>query len=264
MQSINRRLAVQAIGAALAAASVQGGAATPSTRDAAAAAGRRILIVVSSHDRKGKDLVAGFWFPELTHPAHVFAQAGHAYDIASPQGGMPPFDGFDLKDAGNSWFWIQPEQRNKLANSLRLSQVDPSRYDAVMLVGGHGPMWDFAGNSTLHDIVRSIYERGGIVSAVCHGPAGLLDLKMSDGTHFIEGRKLTSFTNEEEVSRQYDKLIPFELETALRGQKAVFEKAGVFQSRVVVDGRLITGQNPASARPFGEAVVAALERREQA
>jgi len=267
MKPFNRRLAVQAIGAALAATSITSGTAATHLKDKSTQASLRsseqkILIVVSSHDRKGTDLVAGFWFPELTHPAHVFSQAGYGYDIASPQGGLPPFDGFDLKDPVNSWFWIQPEQRNKLANSLKLSEVDPSRYSAAMLVGGHGPMWDFVNNKALHDVVRAIHERGGIVSAVCHGPAGLLGLKLSDGTHFVSGRKLTAFTNEEEVSRQYDKLIPFELETALKDQKAVFEEAGVFQSRVVVDGRLITGQNPASAKPFGEAVVAAFKTRQ--
>ena len=259
MKPLNRRHAMQSIAAALAAASIHTGVAASSAAPGVAA--RRILIVVSSHDRKGSDLVAGFWFPELTHPAQVFAQAGYAYDIASPQGGMPPFDGFDLKDAGNSWFWIQPEQRNKLANSLKLSQVDASRYEAVMLVGGHGPMWDFVKNPALHGIVRTIYERGGVVSAVCHGPAGLLGLELSDGTPLIAGRRLTAFTNEEEVSRQYDRLIPFELETALKAEQARFEKADTFQSRVVVDGRLITGQNPASAKAFGEAVVAALGRR---
>ncbi|PIF27857.1 putative intracellular protease/amidase [Acidovorax sp. 56] len=255
MTSLNRRFAMKALAAAATLASVHG-AANARTANGQAP---RILIVVSSHDRKGKDLVAGFWFPELTHPAKVFAEAGIAFDIASPQGGMPPFDGFDLKDEGNSWFWIQPTLRNQLAHSLKLANVDPTRYDAVMLVGGHGPMWDFARNSRLHTVVRSVYERGGIVSAVCHGPAGLLGLKLSDGTPLIAGRKLTAFTNEEEVSRQYDKLIPFELETALRAENAAFEEALIFQSRVVVDGRLITGQNPASAKPFGEAVVAALK-----
>ncbi|GKS89556.1 type 1 glutamine amidotransferase domain-containing protein [Acidovorax sp. SUPP2539] len=266
--NFNRRGAVQAMGLALAAAAAAAGggaararAAPPATTPSASGANPSILIVVSSHDRKGQDLVAGFWFPELTHPAQAFAQAGLAYDIASPQGGMPPFDGFDLQDEGNRWFWIQPELRNRLANSLPLSRVDPSRYAAVVLVGGHGPMWDFAGNAGLQAIVRSVYERGGIVGAVCHGPAGLLDLKLSDGTPLIAGRRLTAFTNEEEASRQYDRLVPFALESALKAGRAVFEEAGIFQSHVVVDGRLITGQNPASARPFGEAVAAALAAR---
>ncbi|GKS94855.1 type 1 glutamine amidotransferase domain-containing protein [Acidovorax sp. SUPP2825] len=264
--NFNRRGAVQAMGLALAAAAAGGGAARaraapPATTPSASGANASILIVVSSHDRKGQDLVAGFWFPELTHPVQAFAQAGLAYDIASPRGGMPPLDGFDLQDEGNRWFWIQPELRNRLANSLPLSQVDPSRYAAVVLVGGHGPMWDFAGNAGLQAIVRSVYERGGIVGAVCHGPAGLLDLKLSDGTPLIAGRRLTAFTNEEEASRQYDRLVPFVLESALKAGRTVFEEAGIFQSHVVVDGRLITGQNPASARPFGEAVVAALAAR---
>ncbi|MDA8455343.1 type 1 glutamine amidotransferase domain-containing protein [Acidovorax sp. GBBC 3334] len=262
MKPIHRRAAVQAVTVALAAAAGHGRAATPHPASGSAAAprsaNRKILIVVSSHDRKGDNLVAGFWFPELTHPAKVFAQAGYDYDIASPQGGMPPFDGFDLQDEGNRWFWIQPEQRNRLAHSLPLARVDASRYEAVVLVGGHGPMWDFAGNRSLHAIVRSVYERGGVVGAVCHGPAGLLGLQLSDGRSLIAGRRLTSFTNDEEASRHYDRLVPFKLESALEAESARFEKADVFQSRVVVDGRLVTGQNPASAQPFGEAVVALL------
>ncbi|QEI06700.1 type 1 glutamine amidotransferase domain-containing protein [Pigmentiphaga aceris] len=261
MKSPRRRALVQAVAATFAIASAGSSVAAGTSIKPSEMSGKRILIVVSSHDRKGQDMVAGFWFPELTHPAKVFSEAGYAYDIASPQGGMPPFDGFDLKDEGNSWFWIQPALRNKLANSLPLSKVDASKYAAVMLVGGHGPMWDFVKNNDLHNVVRRIYENGGIVSAVCHGPAGLLDLKLTNGSAFIEGKKLTAFTNEEEVSRQYDKLIPFQLETALKAQKAVFEEADIFKARVVIDDRLITGQNPASAKPFGEAVVAALKAR---
>lgn len=258
MQPLNRRTAVQSITTALAALALPRLASATAPGSSSDSNKPRILIVVSSHDRKGGDLVAGFWFPELTHPAKVFAEAGYRFDIASPRGGMPPFDGFDLKDEANRWFWIDPALRSQLAHSLPLSAVDPARYAAIMLVGGHGPMWDFARNPVLATLVRRIYEQGGIVSAVCHGPAGLLDVRLSDGRSLIAGRKLTAFTNEEEVSRQYDRLIPFELETALKQGQAVFEEAPVFQSRVVIDGRLITGQNPASAKPFGEAVVAAL------
>lgn len=263
MGTMNRRRASRAMGAALALAAW--GAATPAGaaghQGAAAGTAQKILFVVTSHDRKGQDLVAGFWFPELTHPARVLAEAGLAFDIASPQGGMPPFDGFDLKDAGNAWFWIQPQLRNQLARSLPLDQVDATRYAAVVLVGGHGPMWDFVNNPALHAVVRSIYERGGIVGAVCHGPAGLLGLQLSNGQSLIAGRRLTAFTNAEEVARQYDTLIPFALQTALLAEGAVFEEAPVFQNRVVVDGRLITGQNPASAHAFGQAVAAAVQAR---
>ncbi|OEC36503.1 Putative intracellular protease/amidase [Pseudomonas cuatrocienegasensis] len=221
----------------------------------------RVLIVVSSQDKKAENLVAGFWFPELTHPVEVFDEAGIDYDLASPKGGLAPFDGFDLQDPASLKFWTNPEHRNKLGNTLKLSAVDPSKYDAILLVGGHGPMWDFVNNSELSNAVRTIYENDGIVSAVCHGPAGLIDVKLSNGNNLISGRRLTAFTAEEDASRQYDKIIPFELEGALKKAGALFESAPLFESRVVVDGRLITGQNPASAKAFGEAIVTALKEK---
>ncbi len=219
----------------------------------------KILLVVSSLDKKTPDQVGGFWFPELTHPVEVFDKAGLDYDIASPKGGLAPFDGFDLKDKATLAFWTSPEHRNKLGNTIKLSDVDPSGYAAVLLVGGHGPMWDFVRNPELDAIVRTIYENKGIVSAVCHGPAGLLDVKLSNGESLIKGRRLTGFTAEEEASRNYNRIVPFELESALKTAGAKFEEAPVFESRVVVDGRLVTGQNPASATALGEAVVKLLQ-----
>lgn len=222
---------------------------------------KKILIVVSSLDKKAPNLVGGYWFPELTHPVEVYDKAGIDFDIASPKGGLAPFDGFDLKDQATLDFWTNPGHRNKIANSIKLSDVDPSRYSAIQLVGGHGPMWDFVNNPELDSIVRSIYDRNGIVSAVCHGPAGLLGVTLGNGEKLIKGRKLTGFAAEEEVARAYDKIVPFELEGALKAAGAIFEEAPIFQNRVVVDGRLITGQNPASARAFGEAVAKALEAK---
>ncbi|MCL8000107.1 type 1 glutamine amidotransferase domain-containing protein [Brucella sp. 21LCYQ03] len=224
---------------------------------------KKILIVVSSLNKKTPELVGGYWFPELTHPVEVFDEAGIDFDIASPKGGLSPFDGFDLKDPATLNFWTNPEHRNKIANSIKLSDVDPIQYDAVQLVGGHGPMWDFVDNSDLQEIVRKIYESNGIVSAVCHGPAGLLNVKLSNGESLIKGRKLTGFTAEEEISRKYDAIVPFELESALKNAGATFEEAPIFENKVVVDGRLITGQNPASAKAFAEAIVKALDSEVQ-
>lgn len=221
----------------------------------------KVLIVVSSLDKKTPELVGGFWFPELTHPVDVFDKAGLDYDIASPKGGLPPFDGFDLKDQANLDFWTNPDHRNKLANSIPLAKVDPAKYTAILLVGGHGPMWDFANNAELISIVRTMYENGNIVSAVCHGPAGLLNVKLSNGQLLIKDRRLTGFTAEEEAFRHYDKIVPFELEAALKKDGAKFEEAPIFENKVVVDGRLITGQNPASAKGLGEAVVIALQTK---
>ena len=221
----------------------------------------KVLIVVSSLDKKTENLVGGFWFPELTHPVEVFDEAGIDFDLASPNGGLAPFDGFDLKDEASLKFWTNPQHRNKLGSSLKLSNVDPSQYDAVLLVGGHGPMWDFVNNPELSSIVRTIYENDGVVSAVCHGPAGLLNVKLSDGRNLIKGRRLTGFTAEEEIARHYDTIVPFELEGALKKAGGAFEEAPIFESRVVVDGQLITGQNPASAKALGEAVIKALQAR---
>ncbi|UMO88121.1 type 1 glutamine amidotransferase domain-containing protein [Pectobacterium sp. PL64] len=221
----------------------------------------KVLIVVSSLDKKTPDLVGGFWLPELTHPVEVFDKVGLPYDIASPKGGMPPFDGFDLKDRASLDFWTNPEHRNKLANSIPLAKVDPAKYSAILLVGGHGPMWDFANNPELINIVRTMYEKNDIISAVCHGPAGLLNVKLSNGQLLIKDRRLTGFTAEEEAFRHYDKIVPFELEAALKKDGAKFEEAPIFENKVVVDGRLITGQNPASAKGLGEAVVKALQTK---
>ncbi|HCN45836.1 MAG TPA: type 1 glutamine amidotransferase domain-containing protein [Pseudomonas sp.] len=221
----------------------------------------KVLIVVSSLDKKTENQVGGFWFPELTHPVEVFDQAGIDFDLASPRGGMPPFDGFDLKDQASLNFWTNPQHRNKLGSTIKLSGVDPSLYGAVLLVGGHGPMWDFVNNPELSSIVRRIYEQSGIVSAVCHGPAGLLDVKLSNGRLLVSGRRLTGFTAEEEIARQYDKIVPFELEASLKNAGAIFEEAPIFESRVVIDGRLITGQNPASATALGRALVSALQNK---
>lgn len=221
----------------------------------------KILVVVSSLDKKAPNLVGGFWFPELTHPVEVFDKAGLDYDVASPNGGLAPFDGFDLKDQATLDFWTNPKHRSKLSNSIRLANVDPSKYAAILLVGGHGPMWDFVHNPDLIGIVRKMYESQDIVSAVCHGPAGLINVKLSNGEPLIKGRRLTGFTAEEEVARQYDKIVPFELESALKAAGASFEEAPIFENKVVVDGRLITGQNPASARALAEVLVKALHAR---
>lgn len=222
---------------------------------------KKVLFVVSSLDKKTPELVGGFWFPELTHPVDVFDAANVDFDIASPQGGLAPFDGFDLNDHANLSFWTNPEHRNKLGNTLKLSAVEPSRYDAILLVGGHGPMWDFVGNPELDRIVRTFYESNKVVSAVCHGPAGLIDVKLSNGQRLLKGHRVTGFTAEEEQSRQYDKIVPFELEKALKQAGATFEEAPVFENKVVVDGQLVTGQNPASAKSLAEAVVKLLQSK---
>ncbi len=226
---------------------------------AAAPAEKKVLIVVSSLDKKAENLVGGYWLPELTHPVAVFDKAGVKYELASPAGGFAPFDGFDLADQATLDFWTNPEHRNRLGTTRRLADVNASDYAAVLLVGGHGPMWDFVNNPQLDAVVRAVYEQGGLVSAVCHGPAGLLGVTLSDGSPLLKGRHVTGFSAEEEVARHYDTIVPFELEAALIAAGARFAEAPIFESKVIVDGRIITGQNPASATPLGEAIVSALQ-----
>jgi len=214
-----------------------------------------ILCVVTSHPIRGDTgELTGFAMVELTHPLAVFRAAGIPTEIASIRGGHPPIDFFDLSDPVNDRFWKDREFRGALANSLVLSELDPSRYSAVFFAGGHGTMWDFADNPAVQHVAREIYEAGGIVSAVCHGPAALVNATLSDGSHLVAGRKVASFTDEEEAEVKYTKVVPYLLAATLKDRGALHQPAPNWTENVVVDGRLITGQNPASAHGVGKAV----------
>ncbi len=125
----------------------------------------------------------------------------------------------------------------------------------VHFAGGHGTVWDFYEDEKLHEIARKIYEKGGIVAAVCHGPVALCNLKLSNGEYLVKGRKLTCFSDAEEIEVKMDKHVPYQLETTLRERGCEFSKSGNWQSHVVVDDRLITGQNPASTTALAKAVL---------
>jgi putative intracellular protease/amidase len=215
-----------------------------------------ILCVVTSHPIRGDTgEPTGFAMVELTHPLDVFQRAGIPTEIASIRGGHPPIDFFDLSDPVNDKFWKDKKFRAELADSKILADVDPSRYSAVFFAGGHGTMWDFANTEAVQRVIREIWEAGGIVSAVCHGPAALVNAKLSNGSYLIAGKKVASFTNDEEAEVKYTNVVPFLLATALEEHGAQHQPAPNWTEKVVVDGRLITGQNPASAHGVGQAVV---------
>jgi putative intracellular protease/amidase len=221
-----------------------------------------ILCVVTSHPIRGDSgEPTGFAMVELTHPLDVFHQSGIPTQIASIRGGHPPIDFFDLSDPVNAAFWKDEKFRAELADSTILAEVDPARYSAVFFAGGHGTMWDFPDSKAVQRVIREIWEAGGIVSAVCHGPAALVNAKLSDGSYLIAGKKLASFTNDEEAEVKYTKVVPFLLATALEERGARHQPAPNWTEKVVIDGRLITGQNPASARGVGQAVVHQLVAR---
>ena len=215
-----------------------------------------ILCVVTSHPIRGDSgEPTGFAMVELTHPLEVFDNAGIPYEIASIRGGHPPIDFFDLSDAANAHYWKDKDFRSTLADSLILKDLDPSRYSAVFFAGGHGTMWDFAEDKAVQNVIREIWEAGGIVSAVCHGPAALVNATLSDGSYLVAGKKLASFTDEEEAEVKYTKVVPYLLATTLKQRGALHQAAPNWSENVVTDGRLITGQNPASAHGVGQALV---------
>lgn len=218
----------------------------------------KILFVVTSHSQLGDTgKTTGYFLSEVTHPWSVLGET-FDIDVVSPKGGRPPVDGFDLSDPINRRFWDDPAWQDKMSTTLTPDEVDPSQYKAIFYAGGHGAMWDFPTNNKLAEIASKIYENGGYVSAVCHGPAGLLPIRLADGQLLVKGRKLDSFTNAEEIANGTAKIVPFMLQTALTDEGAIFDDAAPWNDHVVVDGRLITGQNPMSALSVGKALLAAL------
>jgi len=200
----------------------------------------------------------GFFFPEIAHPFEALDRAGVAVEFASPAGGKPPEDGFDADDPAQTTF-LETKAYQRLSRSRALSEVDVVDYDAVFFPGGLGPMVDITGNPQVQSTVIRAWDAGLIVSAVCHGPSAFLGVTLDDGTPLVRGRKLTSFSTAEE-NGYADQDVPFDLEGALREEGAVYEATAPWQPKLVVDGRLVTGQNPQSGTLVGEALVDLLKQ----
>jgi putative intracellular protease/amidase len=223
---------------------------------------QRVLFVLTSHDTLGNTgKETGFYLPEVTHPYAIFEHAGIDIEFVSPKGGKAPMTGVDLQDPLNKAFLEDREKVARLETTLTPDEVDPTRYDAIFYAGGHGTMWDFPNNETLGEIAAGIYEQGGIVGAVCHGPAGLVNIKLSDGTYLVTEKTVAAFTNEEEAAVGLSEVVPFLLESCLNERGAVHIKADKFQPQVSVSDRLVTGQNPASAKGVGEEMVQLMQKR---
>lgn len=227
----------------------------------------QILIVVTSHAELGATgAPTGYYLPEVAHPYAAFTSHGFDVNIASLKGGPAPLDGKSLKldDAVTKAFWENKATRHKLEHTFRLADVEADDYDGVFFAGGHGAMWDFEGEPVIADFVREIYERGGVVGTVCHGAAALVDVKLANDTYLVAGKRVTAFSDAEEQAAELDKVVPFHLETALVKRGAQYTKSGLWQPHVVTDGRLVTGQNPASAAGTSEAMARVLEANTKA
>lgn len=218
---------------------------------------RVLLVLTNQATAEPSERPTGFSLPEAAHPHEVFSGAGFEVTLASPAGGAASVDprSMDLEDPTNARFAKRFLRDGVVPETTALADVDAPTYDAVFFVGGHGSMWDFAQNDDVAAVGEAIHDDGGVVAAVCHGPAALVGMTNPDGAPFVAGRRLTAFSDSEEALVEMTGLVPFLLEARLRELGAVVESAPDFQPKVVVDGRLVTGQNPASARATAEAVV---------
>jgi putative intracellular protease/amidase len=226
----------------------------------AGATGReRILIVLTNTAVvPGSSRRTGVWASEYTEPFEIFRRAGYEVVVASPAGGPAPVD---PRSGSEDQVKRIPEAWQAMQNTKRLSDLRADEFVAVFLAGGHGTMWDFPESADLARIVASMFELDRPVGAVCHGPAGLLTARKADGTPWIAGRRVNGFTNAEEAAAGMTRVVPFLLEDRLRAAGGRFEGGGVFARHVVVDGNLVTGQNPASSIAVAEAMTAQLQRR---
>ena len=195
----------------------------------------------------------GLWLSELTRAWHVFDERGFEQTLVSPAGGPSPLEPRSLKfptyDSTAKAWRADPAKMALLENTASPDQIDSADYDAIYFTGGHAVMYDFPESEGLQRITREIFERGGIVSSVCHGYCGLLNTRLSDGSHLVAGRRVTGFAWTEEVLARVDKRVPYNAEQEVKKRGARYEKALLpFVSYVVVDGHLVTGQNPGSAK----------------
>jgi putative intracellular protease/amidase len=229
----------------------------------------RILIILTSHSTLGSTgEPTGFWLEELITPYYIFADAGAQIDIVSIAGGQAPIDPRSLKPAGENPSSVERYLRDvslqaALITTRPIDSVGSTMYDIVFLPGGHGTMWDLPENAALGRVIVETLVRGAVVSAVCHGPAGLVTATLPDGRPIVAGRRLTAFTDSEERAAALTHIVPFPLETRLRGLGARFESGADFKPFAVADGNLVTGQNPASSERVAELALEASKQRDR-
>ena len=223
---------------------------------------KKVLIPVTNHATLGDTNQAnGTFAPELTHAVHVLVEAGIDYEIASIKGGKAPIYGQDIEgDKVNAQMLADDDFQNRINNTLPVSEVNIADYDAVFYPGGFGLLSDLAHNAEFAALSATHYEHGGILAAVCHGPAALLPINLSNGEPLLASASITGFTREEEIDYGTIDDVPFLMEEALTRKAARYSKIQPWGEFVIEDGRVITGQNPASAHGVGVAIVKQLKQ----
>ncbi|NOJ21258.1 MULTISPECIES: type 1 glutamine amidotransferase domain-containing protein [Vibrio] len=218
---------------------------------------KKVLIPVTNHATLGSTEQAnGTYAPELTHVLKELINAGIEYDIASIKGGKAPLYGTDIEgDNVNAEILADDDFLNRINNTIPVSQLNSDDYDAIFYPGGFGLLSDLAVNKDFATIAAKHYEDGGVVASVCHGPAALLPITLSNGEKLLASKSVTGFTREEEIDFGTINDIPFLLEESLARSAARFSKVQPWQELVIVDKRVITGQNPTSAHGVGQKLV---------
>ena len=229
---------------------------------------KKVLVVLTNTAKYPTiKRATGLWLGEAVHFVAQVEKAGYAVDYVSPNGGYVPVDPHSLQLAADiDWQWYTDKAfMNRLGSTLRPGQAKAADYCAIYYTGGHGVVWDFPDNHELQALSRDIFERGGVVSAVCHGAAGLLNIKLSDHSLLVRGRQVTGFSNIEEKLAELDKVVPYLTENELVARGGIYCKAEEpWAAFAVADGRLVTGQNPASAQLVAQKVLQAINPQGQA
>lgn len=219
-----------------------------------------ILMVLTSHDQLGNTgKKTGFWLEEFAAPYYTLKAAGANITLASPLGGQPPLDPKsdepESQTEATRRFKQDPQAQALLANTAKLADMQVADFDAVFYPGGHGPLWDLAEDRASIKLIEDMLAAGKPVGAVCHAPGVLRHVKAADGTPLVRGKKVTGFTNTEEDAVGLSNVVPFLVEDMLKQHGAEYSKIADWQSYVVTDGLLVTGQNPASSEAAAEALL---------
>jgi putative intracellular protease/amidase len=217
---------------------------------------KKVLFVLTSHDKLGNTgLKTGFWTEELAAPYYALADNGVEITLASPKGGQPPIDpkSEDLSSQTDATRRMDNDEllKEKLKNTHKLSEVSSEDYDGIFYPGGHGPLWDLAEDKVSQQLIIDFYTNNKPVAFVCHAPGVLKDVKI-DGEYLVKGKNVTGFTNTEEDAVQLTDVVPFLVEDVLKNNGGIYSKIEDWNPYAVVDGKLITGQNPASSEKVAE------------
>lgn len=217
----------------------------------------KVLFVLTSHDKLGDTgNKTGFWIEEFASPYYKMIDNGVDVTVATPKGGKAPIDpNSDTEDAQteDTRRFHKDEATQKVINNTKvLSEMDPADFDAVFYPGGHGPLWDLSQDRDSISLIESFNAANKPIGFVCHAPAALKNVKTSDGEPLVKGKKVTGFTNSEEEAVELTEVVPFLVEDMLKENGGIYSKAGDWEEYVLVDGNLVTGQNPASSGPAAE------------